>query len=180
MSGNYTQSLTIASDNDIIINGSITTPVDGSGVPTRNALLGLVANDFVRVYHPVVGTRGNTQSDCNGSGQTQRDQRHHAVAQQPEDLRRDPRRQPLVHRRQLRLRRRIAGARHAVRLRRDRAALPRAGRHGRQRRRQLDGYLKNYNYNDTLASEEPPYFLNPVSAQWYVPRETECDSASTC
>ena len=55
VSGNYTQSLTIATDNDIIINGNITTTTTGG---TRHRarrarqLLGLVANDFVRVYHP--------------------------------------------------------------------------------------------------------------------------------
>jgi hypothetical protein len=42
------------------------------------------------------------------------------------------------------------------------------------------GYLKNYNYNDTLASIEPPYFLNPVSAAWHTQRQTECDSTSSC
>ena len=42
------------------------------------------------------------------------------------------------------------------------------------------GYLKNYTYNDTLMSVEPPYFLNPVSAAWSVQRQTECDSAATC
>jgi hypothetical protein len=53
--GEYTSSLTIASENDIIINGNITTPNSG-GVPTSNALLGLIANNFVRIYHPVVET----------------------------------------------------------------------------------------------------------------------------
>ena len=48
-------SLTIASENDIVINGNITTPVNSEGTPTTNALLGLIANNFVRIYHPVVG-----------------------------------------------------------------------------------------------------------------------------
>jgi Tfp pilus assembly protein PilX len=54
--GEYTKSLTISSENDVIINGNITTPVNGEGTPTTNALLGLIANNFVRVYHPVVET----------------------------------------------------------------------------------------------------------------------------
>ncbi len=54
--GEYTKSLTIAAENDVIINGNITTPVNGEGTPTTNALLGLIANNFVRIYHPVVET----------------------------------------------------------------------------------------------------------------------------
>ena len=42
------------------------------------------------------------------------------------------------------------------------------------------GYLKDYRYDDRLATTEPPYFLNPVSAHWSVSRETECDVAASC
>lgn len=54
--GNYEESLTIGSENDIIINGNVTTPTNGKGEPTTSALLGLIANNFVRIYHPVVET----------------------------------------------------------------------------------------------------------------------------
>jgi hypothetical protein len=54
--GEYTKSLTIAAENDVVINGNLTTPVNGEGTPTTNALLGLIANNFVRIYHPVVET----------------------------------------------------------------------------------------------------------------------------
>ena len=58
--GKYTKSVTIASENDVIINGNLLTPTEPenspTGVPTTNALLGLIANNFVRVYHPVVET----------------------------------------------------------------------------------------------------------------------------
>jgi Tfp pilus assembly protein PilX len=53
--GEYTKSLTIAAENDVVINGNLTTPVSGE-TPTTNALMGLIANNFVRVYHPVVET----------------------------------------------------------------------------------------------------------------------------
>jgi Tfp pilus assembly protein PilX len=53
--GEYTKSLTIASENDVIINGNLTTPLSGE-TPTTNALLGLIANNFVRIYHPVEET----------------------------------------------------------------------------------------------------------------------------
>jgi hypothetical protein len=34
------------------------------------------------------------------------------------------------------------------------------------------GYLKNYNYDERLASDEPPYFLAPLKAGWKIARET--------
>ncbi len=54
VSGTYTESLTIASADDVIVNGNLTT-TGGSegGEPTGGATLGLIAENFVRVYHPV-------------------------------------------------------------------------------------------------------------------------------
>jgi hypothetical protein len=54
--GEYTSSLTIAAQNDIIINGNLLTSPRSGETPTSNAMLGLIANNFVRVYHPVVKT----------------------------------------------------------------------------------------------------------------------------
>jgi Tfp pilus assembly protein PilX len=65
VNGKYTSSLTVAAQNDVIINGNITTEVSGEGVPTSNAMLGLVANNFVRVAHPVKETYQRTGSKCN-------------------------------------------------------------------------------------------------------------------
>jgi hypothetical protein len=57
VSGNYSSSLTIGTDNDIIINGSLTQTglSPANSAPSGQSLLGLVANDFVRVAHPVSG-----------------------------------------------------------------------------------------------------------------------------
>ena len=54
--GEYTKPLTIVAENDVVINGNLTTPRNGQGEPTSNALLGLIANNFVRIYHPVLKT----------------------------------------------------------------------------------------------------------------------------
>ncbi len=54
--GEYTNALTIVAENDIVINGNLLTPRNSSGTPTSNALLGLIANNFVRIYHPVLKT----------------------------------------------------------------------------------------------------------------------------
>ena len=35
-----------------------------------------------------------------------------------------------------------------------------------------DGYLKDYKYDDRLATDEPPYFLAPLKAGWKVIRQT--------
>jgi hypothetical protein len=54
VSGSYTEPLTIAAANDVIINGSITTTsVPATGKPTGSGTLGLIATNFVRIYHPV-------------------------------------------------------------------------------------------------------------------------------
>jgi len=51
--GTYTESLTIAAANDIIIDGNLKTAENSSSEPTGAATLGLIATNFVRVYHPV-------------------------------------------------------------------------------------------------------------------------------
>jgi hypothetical protein len=51
--GNYTKSLTIASANNVIIDGNIQTKTESSGAPSGGATLGLIATNYVRVYHPV-------------------------------------------------------------------------------------------------------------------------------
>ena len=56
VSGTYTESLTIAAANDVIVNGNLTTTTETGGRPTGAATLGLIATNFVRVYHPVETT----------------------------------------------------------------------------------------------------------------------------
>jgi Tfp pilus assembly protein PilX len=51
--GEYTESLTIASADDVILNGNLTTTSEEGGAPSGGATLGLIAQNFVRVYHPV-------------------------------------------------------------------------------------------------------------------------------
>jgi Tfp pilus assembly protein PilX len=171
VSGSYTSSLTIASDNDIVINGNITTPTDSSGVPTGGALLGLIANSFVRIYHPVVGTRGSTFGDCGGG-----------VTNDPSSLT-----NPTIYAAILAVNHSFivdnydCGAPlgtltvYGAIAQLFRGPVGTGGGSGVN-----SGYLKNYQYDDRLATTEPPYFLNPVSAAWYVQRQTECDVAASC
>ncbi len=53
VSGTYTESLTVASAGDVIVNGNLTTSAESGGEPTGGATLGLIAENYVRVYHPV-------------------------------------------------------------------------------------------------------------------------------
>ena len=75
--GSYTESLTIASAQDVIIDGNTyTTGGEKGGEPTGSATLGLVAQDFVRVYHPVKAEglkknerTKNIEGQCEGKSQ---------------------------------------------------------------------------------------------------------------
>lgn len=63
VSGKYSSSLTVAAANNIIINGSLLQ--NGStGAPTGSSVLGLVANQFVRVMHGVTTRNSATIFDC--------------------------------------------------------------------------------------------------------------------
>ncbi|HLH13867.1 MAG TPA: pilus assembly PilX N-terminal domain-containing protein [Solirubrobacteraceae bacterium] len=83
VSGEYNRSLTIISEDNIVINGNITTTGGASGgEPTGTATLGLIAEKYVRLYHPVTGNCesglttecksadvGNAQYSCNQKSQ---------------------------------------------------------------------------------------------------------------
>ena len=178
VSGNYTSSLTIASDNDIIINGNITTTTTtgaagaGNTAPSGNQLLGLVANDFVRVYNSVPLRTQTTSGNC--------------VANNQPDA-------PSVGTPITQIYAAILAVNHSfivdnydcgsalgtltvwgaiAQLFRGPVGTGSGGSIS-------TGYAKNYNYDNRLQTTEPPYFLNPVATAWVVARETECN-ASTC
>ncbi len=160
--GSYTSSLTIASANDVIVAGNVTTTMDSNGQPTGNDFLGLIANDFVRIAHPCSsnganGTSGNYTSlnnpevdaailavnhsfivDNYGCGATLGTLK-------------------------------VDGA-----LAQDFRGVVGTGNGGGGA---STGYLKNYVYDGALQTESPPFFLNS-SGTWQLVRETECDT--TC
>ena len=175
VSGNYTSPLTIASDNDIIIDGNITT-TGYPNAPTGNELLGLVANQFVRVYHPVTTTpNARTITSCNN------------VTNASGTI--DGNSYPLNN---LYVYAAILAVNHSFIVDNYDCGAALGTLHIWGAIAQLfrgtvstgsngtisTGYAKNYEYNDLLADLEPPYFLNPVSAAWYVQRLTECNGSS--
>ena len=186
--GYYTSSLTIASENDVVINGNLTTPVNSAKVPTTNALLGLIANNFVRIYHPVeefYKGSGSKEETCSGSDKYSSTQKkceytdsasecdaHNAAG----DLK-----APEIYAAML-------AVKHAVIVDNYICGEPSLGSlevYGAVAGLYTNGFTGEFsgssiihgypydaNYDDRLQVEEPPHFLNPIEASWFVQRET--------
>jgi Tfp pilus assembly protein PilX len=151
--GNYSGNLTIAADNDVIVNGDLTRNSD-------DLLLGLIANNFVRVYHPLSWDYKDDDNDyddvcSNGSGSLQ-----------------DPRIDAA-----------ILALNHSFIVDNwycgnDLGDLEVNGAIAQRFRGPVGtsggtGYDKDYNYNDRLKYREPPFFLDPVQSAWRVARQNE-------
>ena len=147
--GNYAADLTIAADNDVIIEDDLLRTTGNDGV-----LLGLIANNFVRVYHPATFPG----SGCVNTGEVGRivdaailalnhsfihDNWHCGAP--TGDLR--------VYGAIAQKFRGPVGTGNGV--------------------TPSTGYRKEYVYNDRLRYREPPYFLDPVQASWRISRSTE-------
>jgi len=171
--GKYEDSLTIAAQNNVIINKSITTPTEPenspTGVPTTNAMLGLIANNFVRIYHPLTGTRGKKYKECKVGSAAE-------STNAPEDLK-----EPIIYAAML-------AVKHAVIVDNFDCGKPELGHlnvYGAlaglfsngltgiiEGTTVIHGYSYNANYDNRLQVEEPPHFLNPIQAAWYIQRQT--------
>ncbi|MGA7704059.1 MAG: hypothetical protein WB998_04095 [Solirubrobacteraceae bacterium] len=183
--GEYTESLTIAAENDVIVNGNITTPTTG-GVPNSNALLGLIANNFVRIYHPVEETYPAVSGKCKGSDKynaalTACEYTDNAAECDAPNAKSGDLNNPTIIAAMLAVKHSvivdnyICGAAElgnlnvygAV------AGLYTNGFTGEFSGSSIiHGYPYNANYDDRLQVEEPPHFLNPIEASWFVQRET--------
>lgn len=148
--GAYSKRLTIAAENDIIVTGNVTRATDG--------MLGLIANNFVRVYRPYpTASLGDCGSGSGSSGLNN-----------------------------LRIDAAILAIQHSFIVdhyncggslgtltvngaisQKFRGPVGTGGGTGSH-----TGYLKNYNYDDRLRYYSPPYFLDPVESAWHVQRET--------
>jgi Tfp pilus assembly protein PilX len=148
VSGNYSGKLTIAADNDIIINGNINR--EGSG------MLGLIANNFIRVWHPYP-SQGGAGSCGSGFG-----------SEGIEDLEIDAAILAIAH--SFIVDHYDCGA--------SLGTLTVNGSISQQFRGPVGttgspgtGYLKDYTYDDRLRYMEPPHFLEPVKSSWRIQRE---------
>jgi hypothetical protein len=163
----YTTSLTIAAQNDIIITGSVVTTHDATGKPTGGAVLGLVANNFVRVEHGITGTNPGNGSKC-------------TATDDPSSTLTSP--GPTIDAA-------IMALSHSFIVDNYNCGsalgtLTVNGAIAQQFRGTVGtssssggvatGYLKNYNYDDRFKIEEPPYVLDLAHSTWGTTRETLC------
>lgn len=150
VSGTYSKSMTFASTNDIIVTGDLK-KTSGS-----DHVFGLIAENFVRVYHPVARAPGA----CVNLPGTMQDVTIEAAI--------------------LSLRHSFIVDNHDCGSALDNLTVTGAIA---QRYRGVvgtsggflgqTGYLKDYNFDDRLRFRSPPFFLNPVSAAWKVIRTNE-------
>jgi hypothetical protein len=139
--GSYSGQLTIAAENDIIVDGNLTN--SGGG------LLGLIANNFVRVYHPC-------SNGTNGSGALTNPTIDAAI---------------LTINHSFIVDNYNCGAQlgtltvHGAIAQKFRGPVGTFGSAN-------TGYAKNYVYDDRLRYLEPPSFIDPIQSSWVVGRET--------
>jgi len=152
--GTYHAPLTIGAENDLVIDGNIA----HSGA---DSVLGLVANGFVRVYHPVTGaTDDNGCTATNNSDVLQNPSVDAAIMSVQHSFIADNY---------------TCGATMGkLSVFGSIAQLSRGGVGQTSGGTAIHGYVKNYVYDDRLRYEEPPHFLDPVLASWRVVREDEC------
>lgn len=148
--GSYSQSLTVAGENDLIIHGAVypTSVAKSLGSePTGTAVLGLIASHYVRIYHPC--ENGN-----NGAGSLENPWIYAGILSTSHSFIVDN------HNCGNEL-----GKLHVY------------GAIGQNYRGVVGttggtGYLKDYKYDGRLATDEPPYFLAPLKAGWKIIRQT--------
>ena len=145
--GNYAKSLTIAGENDVIINGNTyPTGVTLGSAPTGLSVLGLIASHYVRIYHPCSGSNGKGSlsnpwiyAGILSTSHSFVVDNHGCGAALGE-----------LH---------VDGA-----IAQDYRGI--VGQVGGS------GYIKDYKYDERLATLTPPHFLSPIKAGWKIGRET--------
>ena len=144
--------LTIAAENDVIIDGDLT--------HSSSAVLGLIANGFVRVYHPCSsGTNGSSSPEDGSTGYLTSPTIEAAILSLNHSFMVDNYGcgDPMGNLS-------VTGA----------IAQQFRGTVGTNSGGTIStGYIKNYNYDAALKYHQPPYFLDPVQASWNLFYQTE-------
>jgi hypothetical protein len=152
LKGNYAEALTIAAEKDIVIKGNVTptgvTPPASGGEPSTPAntvTLGLIASGYVRIWHPCSGRSEEGLKDP---------WIYAAILSTANSF--------LVDN---------YGCGNSLGNLNIFGAIAQNFR-GIVGTSGGTGYIKNYNYDGRLATDEPPYFLAPLKAGWKVTRVT--------
>lgn len=146
--GTYNTDITVAAQDDVVVMSNLQR-ASGS-----NAVMGLVADDFVRVWHPVTRSGNGCTNDSGG----------------PTNMKIDAAILSLKH--SFTVDNYDCGAQlgnltiNGAIAQKHRGIVGTSGGSG-------TGYIKNYNYDDRLKYRSPPYFLDPVQASWRILRETD-------
>ncbi len=177
----YSGQLTIAAENDIIVDGNLCRGPCNQAQPSGPGMLGLIANNFVRVYHPwnenLPQVNLSTSQILLGSGcQTDPNGTNASLAQH--NLRIDAAILAISHSFVVDHYDCPSVAQgggplgtltiHGAVAQKFRGAVGTFGSQGQT----ISGYDKNYSYDDRLRYAEPPHFLDPVQVAWHVSRET--------
>ncbi len=150
VSGDYSGRLTVAAENDVVVEGDLNRQADG--------MLGLISNNFVRVMHQFDAQTG--RRSCNGGSNgpnTLNDVTIDAAI--------------LAINHSFIVDHYDCGASlgtlevNGAIAQRFRGAVGTFGSSS-------TGYLKDYNYDDRLRFVTPPHFLDPVESAWHVQRQT--------
>jgi hypothetical protein len=158
VSGSYSGALTIAAENDIVVRESL----NRSG----NGLLGLIANNFVRVFHNYPSENADT---CHGDSDSSDDDEDE---QYVKNINIDAAMLAINH--SFIVDHYDCGS--------DLGTLTVEGAIAQKFRGPVgtfsggstaSGYSKNYEYDDRLRYIEPPSFLDPVTKSWVIGRETQ-------
>ncbi|WP_027008253.1 pilus assembly PilX family protein [Conexibacter woesei] len=146
--GTYSQSITIGSANDIVINGDIKKSGD--------EMMGLVATNFVRVYHPARSGTNCANTPAGYAAVTQIDAAILALAHSFVVDNYD-----------------CGSALGSLQVNGAIAQYYRGTVGTGSGTNISTGYGKDYNYDDRLKYRSPPNFLDPVQTRWDVVRQTE-------
>jgi hypothetical protein len=176
--GSYSGQLTIAAENDVIIDGNIRRTSSSADI------LGLIANNFIRVKHPVCETNQTpSDPDCAGGtgvpGSVTEQQ-----AKSDCDADNDGNRAGNGNgsNNDLTIDAALLSIDHSFIVDHydcgtSLGTLTVNGAISQKFRGAVGttggtGYIKDYNYDDRLRFQEPPHFFDPVQSAWHVQRET--------
>ncbi len=155
--GSYGDDLTIASEKDIIIDGDINR--------TADTMAGLIANNFIRVYHPVKNRSPTNPYTCDNDTGTMQNVRIDAAI--------------LALQHSFTVDNYYCGAPLKTLTINGAIAQKFRGPVGMSSGgTKIHGYTKNYIYDDRLRFRSPPNFLDPVQTAWRIARHTEQSPAS--
>jgi len=148
--GSYSGQLTIAAENDIVVSGSVINT-------SEEGMLGLIANNFIRVYHPVetaIDGNGNTYCKGNAPGGLSDVKIDAAILAINHSF--------IVDNYDCGSSLKSLHVLGAI-SQKYRGAVGTTGG---------TGYIKDYVYDDRLHTITPPSFIEPVQSDWVIGRET--------